>query len=148
MASRARRRVQGAEAPETADSRKRRRELVEAFLAASRGGDFSALLAVLDPDVVLRADAAAVELSVARAGGFTLAPETRGRDAVAKTFQGRAAAARMALVEGDWGLVFAPGGKPLVVFDMVVEDGRIVEISLIADAARMADLDVDFAARP
>jgi RNA polymerase sigma factor (sigma-70 family) len=150
MASRARRRVQGAEAPESADSRKRRREVVEAFLAASRGGDFSGLLAVLDPDVVLRADAAAIELSVARAaaGGpaMTLAPEIHGPEAVAKTFEGRAAAARVAQIEGDWGLVFAPGGKPLVVFDMVVERGRIVEISLIADAKNIAGLKLEMGA--
>jgi RNA polymerase sigma-70 factor (ECF subfamily) len=104
--------------------RTRQREVLGAFLAAARGGDFSTLLALLDPDVVLRADAAAVEASLARAraGAPVLAPEVQGADAVAKTFSGRA------------GLVFAPGGQPRVVFDFIVEDGRIIEISLIADA--------------
>ena len=143
LASRARRRVRGAPATAEAD-RARRREVVGAFLAAARGDDFSALLAVLDPDVVLRADAAAIAGSRARAaaGAPQLAPETRGAAAVAAIFSGRARAARPALVAGDPGLVFAPGGKPMVVFDFVVEQGRIVEISLIADPERIAALDL------
>jgi len=93
LASRARRRVQGAPPGPEAD-RARQREVVRAFLAASRGGDFSALLAVLDPDVVLRADAATVAASLARLGDTPdLAPEIRGRDEVAKRFTGRARAA-------------------------------------------------------
>jgi RNA polymerase sigma factor (sigma-70 family) len=145
LASRARRRVQGTPATAGAD-RVRQREVVKAFLAASRSGDFSALLAVLDPNVVLRADAAAVAASRARAsdGAPALAPEVHGREAVAKIFRGRAQAARLALVEGDVGLVFAPGGRLMVVFDVAVEDGRIVEISLIPDAQSIAALDVDF----
>jgi RNA polymerase sigma-70 factor (ECF subfamily) len=143
LASRARRRVQGAPQSVEAD-RVRQREVVGAFLAASRGDDFSALLAVLDPDVVLRADAAAVAASLARAGAGApvLTAETHGADAVAKTFAGRARAAQLVLVEGDAGLMFAPGGKPMVVFDFVVAHGRIVEISLIADTARIAALDL------
>src|SRR5436190_416876 len=90
LASRARRRVQGATVPEA--DLARRRAVVDAFLAASRGGDFEALLAVLDPDVVLRADEA-----VARSG----APrEVRGAAGVAGTFSGRARAAQPALVDG------------------------------------------------
>jgi RNA polymerase sigma-70 factor (ECF subfamily) len=143
LASRARRRVQGTPAIPEAD-RARQREVVGAFLAASRGGDFSALLALLDPDVVLRADAAAVEASQARAsaGAPVLAPEVRGPDAVAKTFSGRAQAAQLAMVDGHAGLVFAPGGQPRVVFDFVVENGRIVELSLIADARSIKELDL------
>jgi RNA polymerase sigma factor (sigma-70 family) len=143
LASRARRRVRGA--PSTAEAdRARQREVVGAFLAAARGDDFSALLAVLDPDVVLRADAAAVAFSLARAGAGApvLAPEIRGADAVATTFRGRARAAQLALIEGDVGLVFAPGGRPLAVFDFVVANGRVVEISLIADPQRIAALDL------
>jgi RNA polymerase sigma factor (sigma-70 family) len=144
IASRARRRVQGTPATPEAD-RARQREVVGAFLAASRGGDFSALLALLDPDVVLRADAAAVEASLARAsaGAPTLAPEVHGPDAVAKTFSGRAQAAQLAMVDGHAGLVFAPGGQPRVVFDFVLENGRIVEISLIADAGSIKELDLE-----
>jgi RNA polymerase sigma-70 factor (ECF subfamily) len=103
LASRARRRVQGAAAEPDAD-RTRQREVVDAFLAPSRGGDFDALLAVLDPDVVVRADSAAVQAGASR--------EVRGAAAVAETFKGRAGAAQPALVNGAVGLVWAPGGKP------------------------------------
>jgi RNA polymerase sigma-70 factor, ECF subfamily len=145
LASRARRRVQGAPAEASADQG-RQREVVEAFLAASRGGDFSALLAVLDPNIVLRADAAAIEMSVARASAGTpvLAPEIHGLEAVGKTFFGRARAARMALVDGEAGLVFVLGGRPQVIFDFVVEYGRIVEINLIADANKINAFDLQY----
>jgi len=145
LASRARRRVQGAPQSIEAD-RARQREVVDAFLAAARAADFSALLAVLDPDVMLRADAAAVAGSLARAsaGAPVLAPQIHGAEAVAKTFVGRARAARAATIDGDVGLVFAPGGKALVVFDFVIENGRIVEISLIADRPTIAALDLEF----
>lgn len=139
-ASRARRRVHGS--PEPDADRTRQREIVSAFLAASREGDFAALLAVLDPDVVLHADASAVSASLARReqGAPSLAPETRGAASVAKTFEGRARAAQLALVDGAAGLVFAPGGEPRVVFDFVVDHGRIIEISLIADPASIKSL--------
>jgi RNA polymerase sigma factor (sigma-70 family) len=143
LASRARRRVQGTPPSPEAD-RMRQREVVDAFLAASRGDDFSALLALLDPAVVLRADAAAVAASLARAsaGAPALAPEIHGAKAVANTFRGRARAAQLALIDGDVGLVFAPGGRPMVVFDFVIENGRIAEISLTADASSIAALDL------
>jgi RNA polymerase sigma-70 factor (ECF subfamily) len=143
LASRARRRVQGAPPTPEAD-RTRQREVVDAFLAASRGDDFSALLALLDPAVVLRADAAAVAASLARAGAGApaLAPEIHGAEAVANTFKGRARAAQLALIDGDVGLVFAPGGRPMVVFDFVIENGRIAEISLTTDASSIAALDL------
>jgi RNA polymerase sigma factor (sigma-70 family) len=143
VASRARRRVQGAPPTPEAD-RTRQREVVDAFLAASRGDDFSALLALLDPAVVLRADAAAVAASLARAGAGApaLAPEIHGAEAVANTFKGRARAAQLALIDGGVGLVFAPGGRPMVVFDFVIENGRIAEISLTADASSIAALDL------
>jgi RNA polymerase sigma factor (sigma-70 family) len=144
LASRARRRVQGD--PPTAEAdRMRQREVVSAFLAAARGNEFSALLAVLDPNVVLRADAAAVAASIARAstGAPALAPEIFGREAVANTFKGRAQAAQLALIDGDVGLVFAPGGRPMVAFDFVLENDRIVEINLIADEENVAALDLE-----
>ncbi|MDP3736133.1 MAG: sigma-70 family RNA polymerase sigma factor [Hyphomonadaceae bacterium] len=134
LASRARRRVQGAPTNAEAD-RERQRNVVTAFLAASRGGDFSALLAVLDPAVVLRADASAVAASVARlADTPELAPKIHGQSEVAKRFQGRLRMAQLALVEGDPGLVIAPGGTTRMVIDIIVEVDRIVEISLIGDA--------------
>jgi RNA polymerase sigma-70 factor, ECF subfamily len=143
LASRARRRVQGEPVNQEAD-RARQREVIGAFLAAARGNDFSALLAVLDPDVVLRADAAAVAASLARVstGAPALAPAIQGSLAVANTFKGRAQAAQLALIAGDVGLVFAPGGRPVAVFEFAVENGRIVEISLIGDAGSIASLDL------
>ena len=133
LASRARRRVQGGEAPPAGEVA-RQRAVVDAFLEAARGGDVNRLLALLDPDVVLRSDAAA-----ARAGAPA---DVRGPTAVAETFAGRAKAAEVALVGGDVGLVWAPGGRPQVAFDLVVEGGRIVEIEIVADRGRLAELDV------
>lgn len=144
LASRARPRVHGTDTLPHAD-REARREVVAAFLAASREGDFAALLAVLDPGVVLRADAAAVAASHARAaaGAPALTPELRGAEAVAAIFKGRAQAAQPALVDGYPGIVFAPGGLPRVVFDVVVENGRIVEISLVADPESIAAMQLE-----
>jgi RNA polymerase sigma factor (sigma-70 family) len=142
LASRGRRRVQGAPARPEAD-RARQREVVGAFLAASQSGDFSALLAILDPNVVLRADAIAVEASV-RANVPGVASVVSGRDAVANIFRGRARAARLAVVDGDPGLVFAPGGQARVVVDFVIEDSRIIEISMIADPDVVAAFDLEF----
>jgi RNA polymerase sigma factor (sigma-70 family) len=134
LASRARRRVRGATGDPAAD-RDRQRQVVEAFLAASRRGDFDALLALLDPSVVARADAAAVAAGAA--------PEVRGAAEVATTFAGRARAARPALVDGLVGLAWAPGGRPRVVFDFTTENGRIVAIDLIADPARLGELELE-----
>ena len=133
LASRARRRVRGAGAAPEAD-RGRQRELVDAFLAASRGGDFAALLAVLDPGVVLRADAAAV-----RAGA---ANEVHGAAAMAETFAGRARFAQPALVDGAAGAVWAPGGRPRVVFRFTIAGAKIVEIELLSEPASLAQLDL------
>lgn len=144
LASRARRRVQGGGAGLEAD-RARQRDVVNAFLAASQGGDFAALLAVLDPDVVLRADAGAMAASLARLGDTPpLAPEIHGREEVARRFRGRARMARPALVEGDPGLVIAPGGTVRMVLDFVMEGRQIVEISLIADPNAVAALALEF----
>jgi RNA polymerase sigma factor (sigma-70 family) len=128
LASRARRRVQGAPPPDA--DLARQRAVVDAFLAASRQGDFEALLALLDPDVVLRADPAAVRTGAAA--------EVRGAAAVAGTFSGRAQTARPALVDGAPGAVWAPGGRPRVAFGFTVADGRILAIDLLADPERLA----------
>ena len=133
LASRARCRVQGVAPLANADLI-RQREVVDAFLAASRGGDFAALLALLDPDVVLRADHAAVQAGAVR--------EVRGAPAVADTFARRARFAQAALVSGAAGAVWAPGGRPRVVFDFTIAGGMIVEIDLLADPERLRQLDL------
>ncbi|GES28557.1 RNA polymerase sigma factor SigJ [Streptomyces angustmyceticus] len=136
LASRARRRVRGT-APAADADRARRREVVDAFLAASRGGDFEALLAVLDPDVVLRADAGDAPEGVSKL--------VRGARAVieqALTFSRVAAFARPALVNGAPGLVTARGGRPFSVMGFTVAHGRIIEINILADPARLSRLDL------
>src|SRR5262249_46617500 len=143
LASRARRRVQGASSTESGD-RTRQREVVEAFLAASRDGDFNALLALLDPDVIMRADRLAVEASAARlaAGAPRLAPEIRGREQVAGTFSGRAGAAQLALINGVAGAVWAPGGRTRAAFTFTVENGTISEMEIVYDPERIARLEI------
>jgi hypothetical protein len=111
--------------------------VVDAFLAAARGGDFEALLAVLDPDVVLRVDRGATPRGASRA--------VRGARAVVeevRTFASLAAFARPALVNGVVGFVVAPRRRPLAVAGLTVAGGRIVEIDLLADPARLRDLDL------
>ncbi|HVY90370.1 MAG TPA: sigma-70 family RNA polymerase sigma factor [Hyphomonadaceae bacterium] len=143
LASRGRRRLQGAPVSAEAD-RSRQQEVVNAFLAASRGGDFSALLAVLDPGVVLLADSAAIAAGLARLGDTPLlTPELRGREEVAKVFNGKARMAQPAFVDGGPGLAFVFADRARAVIDFVVEDGRIIEISLIADPQTIAALDVE-----
>jgi RNA polymerase sigma-70 factor, ECF subfamily len=133
LASRARRRVRGAE-PGQGSGAGRQREVVAAFLAASRGGDFDALLTLLDPEVVLRADPASVAQGAPA--------EARGAQGVADTFSGRARAARLASIDGVPGAVWSVGGVPRVVFAFTVDGGTIRSIELIADPATIARLDV------
>jgi len=132
LASRARRRVQGAPVPDR--DRARQREVVDAFLAASRGGNFDALLALLDPDVVVRSDQAAVLVGAAA--------EVRGANAVAQTFVGRARAAQLALIDGAPGAVWAPDGEPRVVFAFTLAAGKIVGIEMLADPDHLRALKV------
>jgi RNA polymerase sigma-70 factor, ECF subfamily len=135
LASRARRRVRGAPVPDADLSRQW--AVVDAFVAASREGDFDALLAVLDPDVVLRVDHAVPP------GTPT---EVRGARAVAAralTFSPLAAFARPALVNGAaGGLVMTPHGQPFSVMGFTVKGRRIAEIDILADPARLAQLDL------
>lgn len=155
LASRARRRVrQDGRPPERVapvpdSDRSRQGEIVDAFLAAARGGNFVALLAVLDPEVVLRADGVAVQLSGDGRAGDTppLDPEVRGATAVAQKFYGRTRAAQPALVEGAPGLAWAPAGEPRAVLRFTVLHGKISAMDLIADPARVHELDVVFAQR-
>lgn len=143
LASRARRRVQAKATTPEADL-PRQRDVVGAFLAASRNGDFDALLALLDPEVELRADQAAVQAAAASAprGGPLLSSRMRGAPAVAGTFLGRAAAAQLALVDGAPGAVWAPGGRPRAALGFTVVDGKIVGIDVISDPDRLDQLDV------
>ena len=140
LASRARRRVQGAPVAGDADPARQRR-VVDAFLTAAREGDFDALLATLDPDVVLRADPVAVEVAAARAaqGAPSLPPVAYGADAVAHGFNGRARDARPALVDGAPGAVWAPGGVVRSAFSFTFAAGRIAGIEIIMDAAHLRD---------
>jgi RNA polymerase sigma-70 factor (ECF subfamily) len=134
LASRARRRVQGAKATADSEEFKRKRELVDAFLAASRSGDFEKLLEVLDPDVVLRQDPAFPPVAAW--------PFVHGAEAVAKGFAGRAQGARPVLVNGSVGVVVAPRGQMLFVLELKIVDGKITEIDMIADQARVRQLDL------
>ena len=136
LASRARRRVRGAGRLPGADLT-RQRQLAEAFLAAARRGDLGALLAVLDPDVVLRADAAA--------GPAGSPQEVRGARQVARgalAFAERARFARPALVNGAVGMVFAPRGRLFAVLGLTFAGGVISAIDVIADQKRLHELDL------
>ena len=133
LASRARRRVQGADTTQDTDLT-RRREIVQAFLAASRGGDLGALVTMLDPDVVVRADQTVVRIGTA--------VETRGAQTVASFFSGRARGAKLALIDGVAGLVWATGGRPRVVFSFTLSDGKITAIDLLGDPDVLGRLDV------
>jgi len=142
LASRARRRVQGA--GETAEELPSQREVAQAFMAASRDGNLDAVLAVLDPDVVLRVDAVAVRAAAANAarGAPHLVPELRGAADVARVFLGSAGAAQPALVDGTPGAAWAPGGHARAVWAFKVEQGVIIEIQVIADPKAIARLEV------
>ncbi len=134
LASRARRRVQGSAVAVDADLTSQRK-VVDAFLAASRSGDFDALLAVLDPDVVLRSDRAAVP-----PGAPT---EVRGAAALAnRAVKGGARAAQPALVNGAVGVVVAPRGQLLMVLRFTITNGKIVAIDAVAEPERLRQLDL------
>src|ERR671917_527964 len=136
LASRARRRVQGAATSADAGLACQRKA-VDAFLAASREGDLEALLAVLDPDVVLRIDGGAVRAGLSR--------EVRGVRAVAEqtfTFSRLSPFVRPALVNGAAGVVVAPRGRPFAVMGFTVRRGKIAEIDVLADPERLCRLDL------
>jgi RNA polymerase sigma-70 factor (ECF subfamily) len=145
LASRGRRRIQGATAHDESDL-ERRRHIVAAFFDASRHGKFDALLALLDPDVVLRADAVAVATSQARQteGAPLVAPEMRGVRSIADTFSGRARTARLAMVDGAPGAAWVPDGTTRAVFVFRIEHERIVQIELIADPEHIGRLELEW----
>ncbi|UVC08944.1 sigma-70 family RNA polymerase sigma factor [Rhizobium sp. TH2] len=134
LASRARRRVQGKPSPDEAELASNR-SIVAAFLTASRTGDLRGLLAVLDPNVIMRADVAAMNLGA-------ISPETRGADAVAHAFAGRARNAQVGLVGGAIGVIIAPEGQLRLVLEVVIRDGKIVEISSVADKDTLANMEM------
>ena len=134
LASRARRRVQGSRTIPDADL-SRQRKVVDAFLAAARGGHFDALLSLLDPDIVLRADRGAV----------TPGAPAVIRDAALiadRAMKGGARAAQAALVNGAVGVVIAPRGKLLMVLCFTIVDGKIVEMEAIAEPDRLRQLEL------
>jgi RNA polymerase sigma-70 factor (ECF subfamily) len=136
LASRARRRVRGTAVTPDADLTAQW-EVLDAFLAAARDGDFDALVAVLDPDVVLRADSGPA--------GPTL--ELRGADTVARsalTWSRVDLKVQRALVNGGAGLVSTHDGRPFSVGAITVRGGRIIEIDILADRDRLAQLDLTF----
>ncbi len=136
LASRARRRVQGRSTAAEPDLA-RRRQVVDAYLTAARGGDFAALLELLHPDVVLRADKAA---GPSREPIFLRGANVVARGAAAASV--RAAVTQLALVNGGIGLVMADEGRPSVVLAFAFVDGKISEIDVIADRERLRGLDL------
>jgi RNA polymerase sigma-70 factor (ECF subfamily) len=135
LASRARRRVRGA-TPRTDPDLREQRRVVDAFLAASREGNFEALIEVLDPDVVFRADT-----SLLRDREPIVGAENVARRVLARGSR-LAPHARPAIVNGNAGFVVVPGTKPIAVIGFTVEKGRIVEIDLIATPAKLAGVDL------
>ncbi len=133
LASRARRRVRSASPTQEADL-ERQREVVNAFLRASRSGDFKALLTVLDPDVVVRADTASVKMGVDA--------EVQGATAVLNTFLGREVGAQPAVIDGVAGAAWAPGGQIRAVLNFTVANGKVTAIDLVADRESLDQLDV------
>jgi RNA polymerase sigma-70 factor (ECF subfamily) len=135
IASRARKRVRGMAALPPTDI-SRQREVVNAFLTAARGGDFEGLLAVLDPDVVIRADGASMP------GGK--AWEMQGAQAVAKQFsrKGSAQGVQPVLINGVVGAVVAPRGRLKMLLNFTIVDGKIVEISSVADPEQVSQTEI------
>ena len=136
LASRARRRVRG-EAPAPDADLSRQREVVDAFFAAARDGDFEALVAVLDPDIVLRADGGALrpEASVVVRGASSVAER-------ALTFARLSPYVQPALVNGAAGVVVAPEGRPFAVMAFTVTGGQVAAIDVLSDPERLGELDL------
>jgi len=133
LASRARRRVRGAETP-TAGELRSQRALVDAFLAAARTGDLQTLVSMLDPDVEFHADSAAMRGGRAR--------EVRGAGPVAKLYSGRAHGVGSALIDGAVGIVVAPLGRLMMVIQVTFSAGRISKLDVVADPAKLRDMDI------
>ena len=137
LASRARRRVRLAE--DTNSDPQRQREIVTAFLAAAKSGDFQMLLSLLSPDVELVSDQAAVDIGAPAA--------LNGPHDVAARFSGGAKAARAALLDGFAGLVWSQGGSPKVAFDFTVAAGKVTRIEMISDVDVLQEIEIEFLGR-
>jgi RNA polymerase sigma-70 factor (ECF subfamily) len=135
-ASRARRRVRG-EAPPSDVDLAGQRKVVDAFFAAARNGDFDALVAVLDPDVVVRSDGGNLP-----AGAAAILHGAAAVAAQALTYARLAPFVRPAIVNGAAGVVVAPGGKPFSVMVFTIRHGRIFAIDALSDQTRLAQLDL------
>jgi len=133
LASRARRRIQGSERADEHDA-ERQRVVVDAFLRAARSGDFDALLHLLDPDVVLLPDDAATRMGTLR--------EMHGAADVAHALSGGAKAARLAVIDGLAGFVWAPAGRMRGAVEFILAGDRIVAIHVTGDSERLDALDI------
>src|SRR5262245_30933550 len=142
LASRARRRVRGGQ--EGREDEVKKREVVSAFLAASREGNFNALLQLLDPEILLSADDVAVKTAEANKakGAPPFQNEMRGATVVAEIFKGRALAAQLALINGSVGTTWIAGGKPRVAFLFSIENGKIQAIDVVMDRDELKEMEV------
>jgi RNA polymerase sigma-70 factor (ECF subfamily) len=138
LASRARHKVQGTDAGSDFDPQ-RQKEVVDAFLSASRDGQFEALVALLDPGIVLRADAVAMQMGAPA--------ELRGADAVAGMFSGRAKGACAADVDGAAGLAWIVAGSPKVVWEFAVVHGKVTAIEMLAAPDTLDSLELEVLGR-
>jgi RNA polymerase sigma factor (sigma-70 family) len=147
LASRARRRMQRKEPP--ADGGRAARAVVDAFLAAARAGDFDALISVLDPDVVVRADELVLQTAASTkwgSGGPALARETRGADAVAHMVSRRAGGATPVTIDGEPGTAWIVAGQIRSAFVFTMAGDRIAAIDIVMEPDALAELDVQVAA--
>ncbi|HET9236351.1 MAG TPA: sigma-70 family RNA polymerase sigma factor [Oligoflexus sp.] len=144
LASRARRRVRGMRSTALEDC-PRQREVVTAFLAASREGRFEDLLNLLAPDIILRADAAAIKITSANQhrGAPAFESEMRDPKTIARTFQGKAAGALLAFIDGFEGATWIQGSKPRVAFAFAIRDGLITEIDVVMDPVQLAKTEIE-----
>ena len=143
LASRARRRVRGGQ--EGREDEVKKREIVSAFLAASREGNFNALLQLLDPEILLTADDMAVKTAAANKakGAPPFESEMRGATVVAETFKRRALGAQLALINGSVGTTWIGGGKPRVAFLFSIENGKIQGIDVVMDPEDLKEMEVE-----
>ncbi len=143
LASRARRRVRGSPAPSNA-GRARQREVVEAFLKAARAGDLEGLLAVLDPDAVIRIDGAA-RIATAAADAADTTREVRGASTWVKQFVALSRGLRfvqLALINGSVGVILAPRGKLARALTFTFANAKVTRVEVIGDPARLRELDI------
>lgn len=143
LASRARRRVRGG--PESREDQARKREIVTAFLAASREGNFDALLRLLAPNIELYADDMAVKAAATNKGKGAppFEGEMRGAETIAELFKGRAVGAQLALINGSPGSAWIVGGKARAAFLFFIENGRVSEIDVVVDPEELNELSVE-----